>query len=794
MPLSDQEFHSYVARLSLSDAAIDYITSTRAGQPARAVRSSGSHNTVWRYPSEKMGFAVALESTEEHTYAAQLEYDQAVIEYWEQSTRVNLSVLDIHGKSRRASYVPDFLILNNAGVELVQVKTISECARLAAANPNRWTWDGVAAADLAAEAYFQELGLVHRVVADGHIRRIFAENCLLLLRLRQASTPSMDARRLAKAVSLFRRKALFTLAQLMRAADTTAASEIVKLIDQGALFTDLYRCRLSLPEQCLLSCTPGAVASHLRRLEEMDIGAHRPVQLTESEGIEVHRRLLAIRGQKAAGSCSRTQRRWRARLRQAAGDPSGLRPRHRSKGNRLPRLAPVEIALLDRSINTHFLTADSLSVQAAYAQYLLDHQNATCDGSLLRSSTPVSKETFRLRCKRLPGEIAEGARSGARASAAAATPADPSLTHLVPARAFERAHTDHYQCDLHVIVIESAPPMTSRPWITALRDHATGQVLATSLSFNSPSNHSVLGVLRDCARRWGRLPETIVVDNGAEFNSTYFESTLASLGVSKQSRPPGEPRFGGQIEGWFRSLKAYLSQQRGNTTNDARRRSATTKFKGHRRATWSLDTAYHAMDEFVFGIYNNCISTTCLRSRSQASEKLLAAFPESGIPTPFTRELLARTALPLRRPLKLDRARGIRHCSRWYRHPKLFQSNSTRDLFEAYVEPWDTDTLYVLIDGVRVACRHGSHHAVDLTTDFKPALDSIRFLGSTRGRALLAKAASIETAKLTRRFAEADKAGQKAIKASRVRKQPMPRRRLPARRPLVLPYGHGDAS
>lgn len=206
MPLSDQEFQSYVARLSLSDAAIDYITATRDSQPARVVRSSGSHNTVWRYPSAKMGFAVALESTEEHTYAAQLEYDQAVIEYWEQSSRVNLSVLDVHGKTRRAAYVPDFLILNNSGVELVQVKTISECARLAAANPNRWTWDGVAAADLAADTYFRELGLVHRVVADGHIRRIFAENCLLLLRIRQAPTQSMDARRVAKAVFLLRRR------------------------------------------------------------------------------------------------------------------------------------------------------------------------------------------------------------------------------------------------------------------------------------------------------------------------------------------------------------------------------------------------------------------------------------------------------------------------------------------------------------------------------------------------------------------------------------------------------------
>lgn len=100
----------------------------------------------------------------------------------------------------------------------------------------------------------------------------------------------------------------------------------------------------------------------------------------------------------------------------------------------------------------------------------------------------------------------------------------------------------------------------------------------------------------------------------------------------------------------------------------------------------------------------------------------------------------------------------------------------------------------MLIDGQRIPCRHGSEHAIDLTTDFTPALDSIRFLGSTRGRALLAKAASIETAKLTRRFAEADKARQRAISVSKAQKPAAPRKRLPARRALILPYGPGDAS
>lgn len=127
MPLSAPEFQSYVERLSLSAAAISYIADARCSEPARSVRSVGCHNTVWRYPSAKMGFSVALESTEEHTCAAQLEYDATVIEYWDQPPSVSLEVLDAQGKRRKANYVADFLTLKDSSVEVVQVK---DCLRM----------------------------------------------------------------------------------------------------------------------------------------------------------------------------------------------------------------------------------------------------------------------------------------------------------------------------------------------------------------------------------------------------------------------------------------------------------------------------------------------------------------------------------------------------------------------------------------------------------------------------------------------------------------------------------------
>lgn len=790
MPLTNEQFDSYAQRLAISSAALSYITTARSTAPARSVGSTGRHNSIWRFPSHKMGVAVVLESGEEHTYAAQLEYDTDILEYWDQPPRVSLDVIDRRGGRRKAGYTPDFLVLSKGGAYLVQVKTPPDCALLAQKNPHRWSWDGSCASDAFANQYFEAMGLTHRMVSDGQERKVFAENCLLRLRLGRSPASLAAMRRLLRAIAAQKADQVLSLAQLLDNGGAAQVSDAVRLIDQAVLFTDLDRCRLSTPAHCLVSRSEGAVSAHLDRIADIEGSASRPVQLSAAEAKEVHERLRVVRDNAPTHRSARTRRRWRAMLAAHGGHPEGLRPRHYAKGNRYPRFSDDELIVVRTSIQEHYLGPDAISVQAAYAQYLVDHQLALEKGTLAAHCLPVSNKTFTKLCKDTSAEESEQRRSGARAAAAAAPPVDPRLAHLGPARAFERAHTDHYVCDLHVVVIDSTPPVTRRPWITALRDQATGQILATSLSFSSPSKHSVLGVIRDCARRWNRLPETIVVDNGEEFNSTYFETTLASLGVTKQSRPPGEPRSGGHIEGWFKTLKGYLSKQRGNTTNDARGRLAKSSHKGRRRSTWTLATTYALIEEFIFDIYNHSVASEGLSSRSEVTRTLLEAFPESGVPAPYCRALLARTALPLPRPLKLDRARGVRHKGRWYKHPSLF-SKGVATRLEAYVEPWDVNVLYVLLDGKRIACMHGAPNTADLTVDFTQALDSIRFLGSTQGRALLAKAADVETAKLTRRMSKPPASPQPGTPAPASGKT---RRGLPPRKGNIRPYLPGDLS
>ena len=110
-------------------------------------------------------------------------------------------------------------------------------------------------------------------------------------------------------------------------------------------------------------------------------------------------------------------------------------------------------------------------------------------------------------------------------------------------RPFEIGHIDHTEADIELVSSETGRKL-DRPWLTLLTDAYSRRILAIYLTFDPPSYRSCLMVLRVCVKRYGRLPQTIVVDNGAEFGSTYFETLLATFECNKKQRPPAQARFG----------------------------------------------------------------------------------------------------------------------------------------------------------------------------------------------------------------------------------------------------------
>src|SRR5258708_10304873 len=122
-------------------------------------------------------------------------------------------------------------------------------------------------------------------------------------------------------------------------------------------------------------------------------------------------------------------------------------------------------------------------------------------------------------------------------------------------RPFEVAHIDHTELDIQ-IRSSSTGELLGKPWVTFMMDAYSRRLLAVYLTFDPPSYRSVMMVLRICVQRFERLPQSIVVDGGREFQSVYFDTLLARYRCTKKTRPWAKPHFGA---GCARLLK---------TTND----------------------------------------------------------------------------------------------------------------------------------------------------------------------------------------------------------------------------------
>ena len=109
-------------------------------------------------------------------------------------------------------------------------------------------------------------------------------------------------------------------------------------------------------------------------------------------------------------------------------------------------------------------------------------------------------------------------------------------------RPFEICHIDHTELDIELVCSRTRQNL-GRPWYTMLTDAFSRRLLAIFLTFDPPSYRSCMMVLRECVRRHGRFPQSLVVDGGKEFGSIYFDTLLARFECTKKTRPPADLLF-----------------------------------------------------------------------------------------------------------------------------------------------------------------------------------------------------------------------------------------------------------
>lgn len=171
-------------------------------------------------------------------------------------------------------------------------------------------------------------------------------------------------------------------------------------------------------------------------------------------------------------------------------------------------------------------------------------------------------------------------------------------------RPFEIAHIDHTEIDLELPCSQTGRSL-GRAWLTILTDAHSRRFLALYLTFDPPSYRSCLMVLRECVRRYGRLPQIVVVDGGKEFHSIYFETFCARYEITKKHRPPAEARCGSVGERLFGTLNTqFFHNLRGNTQITRNVRQMTKSNDPKKQATWTIGRLYARLCEYAFEIYD----------------------------------------------------------------------------------------------------------------------------------------------------------------------------------------------
>ncbi len=302
------------------------------------------------------------------------------------------------------------------------------------------------------------------------------------------------------------------------------------------------------------------------------------------------------------GTPIRTVQRWAAEFRQAeAGNGIGfeaLLSRESERGNRTPKLPPNTLAKMREHIGGDYESKNSPNMYSSWVKLI-----EICHASGIEAP---GYKTFCQACNKRPVYEQTRKRRGARA-AYKFEPVYWCLSRDTPRhgdRPFEAAHIDHTEMDVE-LVSEKSGENFKRPWLTLMIDAFSRRILGTWISFDPPSYRSCMMVIRDCVKRHNRLPQFVIVDNGAEFRSIYFEALLAAHKCTKKQRPKAKSRFGGVIERLFGTTNTqFIHNLRGNTKLTREVRIVTKSVNPKHLAIWTLRELTARLNQYLFDVYD----------------------------------------------------------------------------------------------------------------------------------------------------------------------------------------------
>jgi transposase InsO family protein len=281
--LTQDQFTQYCHRLGLSEAAQTVLSTIRTSPPVRRVRSSAK-NVAVRYPSRKMGMVIQAEShRNELAFVYEMEYDEVVLEYYDQPSVIKLTYQARNGRQVGVLHTPDFFVLRTEGAGWEECKTEAELHQLAEQMPQRYVWDEQHGWRCPpGEQYAAPYGFSYRIRSSAEINWIFQRNLIFLQDYLRPDCPDVSDKVRETVYQQVRAEPGLKLPSLLQYLQEVSRDDLYRLIATGQIYADLRRVPLAEPDQVRLFCDQWAAQAFVvipETLSETGVGGFQHVAI-----------------------------------------------------------------------------------------------------------------------------------------------------------------------------------------------------------------------------------------------------------------------------------------------------------------------------------------------------------------------------------------------------------------------------------------------------------------------------------------------------------------------------------
>ncbi|UEP45255.1 integrase catalytic domain-containing protein [Burkholderia sp. B21-005] len=426
-------------------------------------------------------------------------------------------------------------------------------------------------------------------------------------------------------------------------------------------------------------------------------------------------------GERSADVQKYSDRTWRSYARRESDavsrgqDPLiAFLPRWHLRGNHTSKVDSGTDDIIQKAIQEHYETLIGPSKWNTYGSI-----RAALELAGLRV---VSKNTFLKRIKKILTCHSIGKRRGHKAAYQEA-PFYWVLERNTPTHGdypMQITHIDHTELEI-IVISKLTGEELGRPWLTLIICAFSRRILGFHISLRNPRYRSCMCALFDMTRRYGRVPDQIVIDGGSDLGSIDFEQLCAFLRIDILMRPKSAPRAGSVLERMFGTTQSeFIYNLWGNTKLLRNVREITPQSDPENLARLTLEDIYEGLSKFFFSIYDTTRHPALLVSPASRFEIGLAASGRRLHRLRREADMIPVAFPSVRgRTRKIDCQRGIWVNYQYYRNPRLEKREF--DGLEVVVKPHllYPDIAYALVNHEWFPLYSTKFGSLDKLSDYK---------------------------------------------------------------------------